>query len=64
MYDNDYFKEVMGSQYKENDLYENTYNRNNHNYVVITPNDDFNRGNYNSTLVNATGNGLNSNKIW
>ena len=62
MYDNDYFKEVMGSQYKENDLYENTYNRNNHNYVVITPNDDFNRGNYNSTLVNATGNGLNSNK--
>ena len=62
MYDNDYFKEVMGSQYRENDLYENTYNRNNHNYVVITPNDDFNRGNYNSTLVNATGNGLNSNK--
>lgn len=39
MYDNEYFKEIMGNQYKESDLYANTYNKNNHNFVVLDPND-------------------------
>ena len=47
MYDNDYFKEVMGKQYKEDDLFE-TDNRNNHNYIVITP-----ENNYNTIQVNS-----------
>ncbi len=39
MYNNEYFKEIMGNQYKESDLYANTYNKNNKNFVVITPDD-------------------------
>ena len=41
MYDNNYFKEVMGKQYKEDDLFENTYNKKNRDYVIITPNNNF-----------------------
>ena len=31
----------MGKQYKEDDLFE-TDNRNNHNYIVITPENNYN----------------------